>query len=120
MNKRIVFIEDDEVLRDVGAEALRLGGYDVFAAATAGQALAHLGAGGDAHCILLDLGLPDMNADEFRRQLTSLPRAHSIPVVLASGRGDIDLWAERLGVTHVMPKPYDFCTLMRVVEEASR
>jgi CheY-like chemotaxis protein len=65
---RVVVVDDDDDASSALALALELDGYSVKTAQDARQALV-LVADYQPHCVLMDLGLPDMDGCELARQL---------------------------------------------------
>ncbi len=57
---RILFVDDDELMRLSSVETLRDLGYAAAAAATGLAALDYLRAGGGVDVLITDIGLPDM------------------------------------------------------------
>lgn len=108
----ILLIEDNEDLRKVSCEILEMSGYAVRAAGNGQDALKLLREGLRPSVFLLDLGLPDITPEEFYQEFRVIPGADEVPIVLASGRGDLESWAIRFGAERVMQKPYDFDALL--------
>jgi PAS domain S-box-containing protein len=69
----ILVVEDEEVVRDLACDVLRLSGYKVLMARTCGEARKvcqeH---GGPIHLLLADVVMPVMSGPELARSLTSL------------------------------------------------
>lgn len=114
MAHEILITEDNEDLRKVACEILEMSGFLVRSAGTGGEALALLQEGLRPAVFVLDLGLPDLGPEEIFQKFRVLPGAEDIPVVLASGRGDLDAWAVRFGADRTLHKPYDFDALLDV------
>lgn len=120
MNGAKVLIVDDEpqILR-VLRPSLAAGGYEVFSAATAAEALA-AALGRDApDLILLDLGLPDMDGKELLRKLRI---STDMPVIVLSAR---DREAEKilaldLGANDYVEKPFAMGELLARMRAALR
>ncbi len=79
---RILFVEDDELVRSSTAEILSLLGHEVHEAGTAADALAALQSKA-FDVMLADMGLPDMNGVQLAAQ-ARISHPH-LPVVFASG-----------------------------------
>lgn len=111
---RILIVEDDADAATVLQELLELDGYSVRVAGTASHALEQV-ADFEPSCVMLDLGLPDMDGLELARQLR---RAHGSTLILVAvtGRsGDAQrVAAETAGVDFVMVKPVDPKLLARI------
>ncbi len=109
LRRRILLVEDEELVRMTTADALVELGFDVLQAGTGAGALSRLDPPPDL--LLTDLGLPDGNGmalvADVRRRLPDLP------VIVASGHsGPPDsavVW---------LPKPFDRQGLCRALEDA--
>lgn len=107
--RRILLVEDDEMVRMATADALAELGFDVLEAPTAAAALARLHPPPDL--MLTDLGLPDQNGLDLVAEVRR--RVPGMPVVIASGEseppeGDL-VW---------LGKPYDVNGLRDAVAAA--
>jgi DNA-binding NtrC family response regulator len=118
MKKPIVLlVEDSEDLRFICAEILGMAGFDVRLSGSGTETLALLKAGLRPACMLFDLGLPGMSPEQFFSEFRKLPCAATTPVVLASGNSDLRAWAERLGISQMIRKPFDMDVLVRTVSD---
>lgn len=83
---RTLYVEDDDVVRELTMEFLEESGLAVIAAGSAGEAIA-LFEGADAdrpfELLVTDIGLPDLPGMELARRLAS--RAPALRIVFASG-----------------------------------
>jgi two-component system, cell cycle sensor histidine kinase and response regulator CckA len=79
----VLAVEDDDVTRALLAQALRARGFEVWEAATGGEALALAERGPDL--VLLDVHLPDTSGLEVCRLLKARPQTALLPVVMLSG-----------------------------------
>jgi DNA-binding response OmpR family regulator len=86
---RVLLVEDDQAIGQAIESSLRLNGYQVRWATTAGQALAEAkDAGFDL--VLLDLGLPDRDGvDVCRRLRAFMPQ--SVLVILTARQDEMDV-----------------------------
>lgn len=110
---RVLFVDDDPVLRKLGDYALgELGGMSVVTAADGAEALAAVDRAAP-EAILLDYLMPDMNGDEVLAVLASSPAARSIPVVILTAVDDEDELRRLLtaGAIGCLTKPFDPRTL---------
>lgn len=68
--------------------------------------------------ILLDLRMPEMDAEAFLSRCRSQkPAERETPVLLLSASSNLDDHAARLGVSAVVAKPFDVDTLCSTVRE---
>ena len=112
MARRILLVDDDETLRGVLAEQLRL--HDEFAtqeAGTAGEAVKAVEAE-QFDAVLLDVGLPDMDGRDLCRTMRS--RGVKVPIVMLTG---VDTDADTVlgfdaGANDYVAKPFRFEVLL--------
>jgi CheY-like chemotaxis protein len=103
----VLYIEDDDVIRQLYGDYLREAGLTVQEERSAERAfemLAHV----CPDVVLLDLGMPpgQMSGVEMLARLREMPDLARIPVVVFSAFGDVinpDIMA-RLSVSHVLSK----------------
>lgn len=71
------------------------------------------------YCILLDLGLPDMNGTEVLAAIKADPKLRLIPVIILSSHNDPGTVhkCHMLGCSHFISKPVDREKLLAVVRE---
>ncbi|MFH1176789.1 MAG: PAS domain S-box protein [Acidobacteriota bacterium] len=116
---RVLIVEDEPGARESLQQLLELTGYRVTAAACASEALAvPLAPAPDL--LLTDFALPDMIGTELAALLKA--RWPELPVILMSGY-TVDEAARRsvsAGNLRFLQKPFDFDTLMREIQAATR
>jgi signal transduction histidine kinase len=82
--RRVLVIDDEELITDSFQRVLESEGYTVATAASGGQALAAVDAS-DWDCAFVDLVLPDMDGLELLRQIRA--RRPALPAVVITGHG---------------------------------
>jgi two-component system, NtrC family, sensor histidine kinase HydH len=82
--RRVLVIDDEELITDSFRRVLEAEGYTVATAASASQALAAVEAN-DWDCAFVDLVLPDMDGLELLRQIRA--RRPGLPAVVITGHG---------------------------------
>ncbi|HEV8534505.1 MAG TPA: response regulator [Candidatus Limnocylindria bacterium] len=102
---RVLVIEDDDDTRRLIEQELDEAGYEVVPALDGRHAL-RLAKTAKPAVLLVDIGLPVMNGDEFVRRWRSSPQAGDAAIVIVSGRKDARDVAKALGVETVIPKPF--------------
>ena len=117
----VLIVEDDPDIRKMLAALLATAGFHPVAAEDGLEALHLLRAvrhrAPDTPClILLDLKMPRLSGNEFRRAQLGDPVVASVPVAVMSGAADLQQRAEALGAVAVLPKPIDFDALLDVVK----
>lgn len=114
----ILFVDDEEMIRDLGVQILSMQGYRVLTAGDGPQAIEmFLAAGETVDLVLLDLTMPNMSGLEVLERIRKIdPRAK---IVLSSGhRADEAHSPERIsGASAFLPKPYRADVLTRIVRE---
>lgn len=111
----ILVVEDDQDIRDSIAEILEDEGYRVATAADGELGLRHLAEQELPALILLDLLMPRVDAQAFRRAQMSEPRWAAIPTVLMSADFQTVQRAHELSVTAGVCKPVRLEELLAVV-----
>jgi CheY-like chemotaxis protein len=121
-NRYVLVVDDDEDLRRTVTMVLADEGYHVVEAANGEEALSRLHDGPLPDLILLDLMMPVMNGEQFRKAQRADPSLAGVPVVLmtaAGARAVEPLLA--LGPSRVLHKPVGLEPLLATVNEiASR
>ncbi len=102
----LLLVDDDDVLRERLARALRERGYDVHTAGSADRAL-ELARADSPELALVDLKMPGRGGLELLKELKAIDAATQ--VVMLTGYGSIATAVEamRLGAKHYLPKPAD-------------
>ena len=114
----ILFVDDEEMIRDLGVQILTMQGYRVLTAEDGPQAIeVFLARGETVDLVLLDLTMPNMSGLEVLERIRKInPRAK---VVLSSGhRADEAHSPEHISrASAFLPKPYRADMLTRIVRE---
>jgi CheY-like chemotaxis protein len=113
---RILVVEDHADLREMLAVLLESEGYEVDTAQNGAEALNALSASRPA-LILLDLMMPVMSGDEFRRRQLADARYRDVPVICMTAAHDGRERAERIHATEYFQKPVDFERLLGAVKQ---
>jgi CheY-like chemotaxis protein len=114
---RLLFADDDPVVREGLAELLRRAGFDCVGAASGAEALAQLQKA-EFDALLSDVHMPG-NAD--LEMIASVPQVSAgLPVVLLTGRPTVETAARsvRLAVTAYLTKPPDLAELGGILDQA--
>ncbi len=116
---RILCIDDERDILDVAQMCLQIvGGFDVTVCDSGAKGLAQAAAD-RPDLILLDVMMPDMNGPETLEHLQASPALRDIPVIFVTARiqpAEIQSYL-RMGVTGVIPKPFDPMALAGQVRE---
>jgi CheY-like chemotaxis protein len=117
MNKCILIIEDDFETQFLFSELLTAEGYDVITQSSGVDALAYLTtATRSPDLIFMDLNFPGGTPEEFVRKLREVPATSKTPIVLVSGKADIQEYAERLKARYIK-KPFDLDPVLNIIKE---
>jgi CheY-like chemotaxis protein len=81
--KRLLFVEDDEMSRDVISTRLTRSGYEVVAVEDSHRAL-EIVAGQTFDLVILDLSMPGISGWELAKKLKASPATASIPILALS------------------------------------
>lgn len=116
----VLVVEDDADTRNLLTSALSTEGFHAVAAEDGLEGLHLLRAvhhrAPDVPClILLDLTMPRLSGEEFRRAQLADPRVAAVPVVVMSGAVDLEKRARDLGAVAIVPKPVDDEILLEIV-----
>lgn len=106
---RILYLEDDEDIRELLADLLRDAGYDVTALGTAEAALSALREQPRFELLLTDFRLPAENADWLLARAVEEGLLESTPVIVLTGERHPPGVVE---VFHVLQKPVDVGLLL--------
>ena len=116
----VLIVEDDSDTRDMLASLLAMEGFYAVGAEDGLEALHLLRSvrhrAPQAPClVLLDLKMPRLGGNEFRRAQLGDPTVASVPVAVMSGAIDIEQRAVAMGAVAAVTKPIDVDRLLNVV-----
>ncbi|MFT4091212.1 MAG: response regulator [Asticcacaulis sp.] len=114
---RILFVEDEEIVRGIAARLLRQRGYEVTEAADGEEALDIIMDGASFDLLISDVIMPGLDGPSMLKK--ARPLLGDIPVMFISGYAEAefsDLLEDEQGVSF-LPKPLDIKTLAERVKE---
>src|SRR5213593_947095 len=116
----ILIVEDDADTREMLKALLSTEGFHAVAAEDGLEALHLLRTvrrrAPHVPClVLLDLKMPRLSGNEFRRAQLGDPTVAGVPVAVMSGATDIEQRAKALGAVATVTKPIDVDVLLNVV-----
>ena len=114
----VLVVEDDESIREVISDVLEDKGFRVFPAVNGSDALHQLDTV-RPDVMVLDLLMPVMHGWAFMESYLEKTGGSLIPIVVVSVNPALPRSYNRLGVAHVVSKPFDVATLAEAVEQAS-
>lgn len=115
---RILFVEDEQIVRGIAAHLLRQRGYEVLEAEDGEQALEIIEAeNGKFDLLISDVIMPGLDGPSMLKK--ARPLIGNVPVMFISGYAESefsDLLEEEKGISF-LPKPLDIKTLAERVKE---
>jgi CheY-like chemotaxis protein len=107
MKKKILIVDDEEVIRKFLKIHLVKLGYDVMEAADGAQAVEQLGKD-DFDLLICDILMPKKDGWEVIREMKSNPKTKAIPVIVLTAKNeDADMFkGYDLGANYYMTKPF--------------
>ncbi|ALX49813.1 response regulator transcription factor [Lentibacillus amyloliquefaciens] len=104
MQKSILIVEDEDILREVVKDYLLDAGYEVLEAVDGNEALA-IFEEHDIHLIILDIMLPELDGWSVCRKIR---KASNVAIIMLTARADEDdtLLGFELGADDYVTKPY--------------
>ena len=118
--RNVLIVEDDFATREMLSTMLSTEGFHPIAAEDGLEALHLLRAvkrrAPDAAClVLLDLSMPRLGGNEFRRAQLHDSQVAGVPVAVMSGAVDLESRARAMGAVAILRKPIDLDALLEVV-----
>ena len=114
--RRVLVVEDEEILREMISGHLSGCGYDVTMAEDGHVALEHVAGSGAFHLVLMDLMIPKLGGEELVQRI--LETQPDLPVIVMTGYVDNAVMArvEALGCKGLLEKPFSLDTLTDELE----
>jgi CheY-like chemotaxis protein len=109
--RSILIVEDDEMIRRALQMVLEWEGYQIDCAKNGQEALDYLRSGGRPSLILLDVMMPVLDGEAFRREQMSDPQLAPIPVIVVSAAS----FATAVDAVHHIRKPFEVRELLDVI-----
>jgi len=114
--ERILLVEDEDALRDVGRRVLERLGYGVVLAAGGAEALDLLARGEQVDLMLTDVVMPEMTGSELAVAVRA--RGHAFPIVFTTGYAAGDVLASLGKDALLVEKPWTITTLALRLRQA--
>ncbi len=120
MNKRILVVDDSEIVLAKAGEMLAEGGYDVQTALSAQDADVYLYGENRPDLVILDVMMPKLDGDKKARLLKSDETTRDIPVLLLSSKSEeeLGLLVRESGCEGFIRKPFTPDQMLARVAEA--
>jgi len=110
----VLVVDDYEDAREIFSTFLQYAGYHVLTAADGLEAL-DVARRQRPDLILLDLKMPRMDGEAFRREQLADATLSSIPVIVLSASSDAEQIAQRIAAAGFIQKPIDSRVLLATV-----
>lgn len=115
MKGPILVIDDDKEIRESLMDVLTDEGYTVICKENGREGLNYLkGNHPLPRLVFLDLMMPILDGQEFRKEQMSNPAIAHIPTILFSANGQLDKRAIDIGMTDFLKKPIDLDDLLLI------
>jgi CheY-like chemotaxis protein len=116
----VLIVEDDRETREMLRQLLATEGFYAVAAEDGLEALHLLRTvrhrAPEAPClVLLDLKMPRLSGNEFRRAQLGDPTVANVPIAVMSGAYDLEQRAQAMGAVATLAKPLNVDLLIEVV-----
>jgi DNA-binding response OmpR family regulator len=120
VNKKILIVDDDPVIRVLIEEYLTNQGYDVRVVADGIECLSEI-PGFDPDLVVLDLIMPRMNGVEVLKNLRSNPDTSRLPVLMLSANTDTEAVTDshHVNANRYLQKPFNLREVLDAVESLS-
>ena len=116
--KKILVIEDEEIIASVLQDSLELTGHDVTIASSGFEGISRAQQL-KPDIITLDVMMPGLDGIQVLKELKSNPATAKIPVILISVAGSYRKEALKLGAVAFLKKPVDFNQLNEKISEVT-
>jgi DNA-binding response OmpR family regulator len=120
MKKKILVVDDSEIVLAMAREALEGGGFDVLTAANAREADSVIFSKNRPDLIVMDVMLPTLDGDKKARMLKDNDETKAIPILLLSSKPDQELrkLTAQSGSDGYIRKPFAHQLIVDRVREA--
>ncbi len=114
--KKILVVEDDEVMRDLVCKFLERAGYETIKASD-GLIAINIIENAEIDLLLTDIFMPNIEGMELIRRVKDAD--YSFPIVVMSGDRKLSdhylKMSEKLGADRIVSKPIDYDTLIKTI-----
>ena len=122
MKKRVLVVDDSEIVLEKALEALTAGGYEVRTACSAAAADIYIYGDSRPDIIILDVMMPMLDGDKKAKLLKGDDLARDIPILLLSSKHEEELarMVAESGADGFIRKPFTYRELNESIEAALR
>lgn len=120
MKKRVLVVDDSDIVLAMASEALVSGGYEVLSAVSAAVADTYIYGDLRPDIIILDVMMPMLDGDKKAKILKADDLVRDIPILLLSSKSEEELvrLAAESGADGYIRKPFTFRELIEKIEVA--
>ena len=120
--KRILLIDDSEVVLAKARDTLEMSGYEVITAANGLEANRYLFQKEKPDIIIIDVMIPILNGNRTAKLIRENENTRKIPILLLSSKPEDELrrLTVEAGADGFIQKPVDFRLLVKKIEETLR
>ncbi len=118
MVKRVLVVDDSKFIRDQIKKTLGTGNYDILEAANGRQAMKVLSEQ-DVDFMITDLVMPGMDGIALLKEMAKLSSRPPVIVLTADVQQSVKEECLKLGVVHMLNKPFEPDQLLDVVKEVA-
>ena len=122
VRKRILVVDDSEIVLDMARQALEEGGFEVVTAVSAMEANEYIFCENKPALIIMDVMLPMLDGDKKAKMLKENELTREIPILLLSSKPENELlWlVKESGADGFLRKPFTKELMVARVEETIR
>lgn len=122
VRKRILVVDDSEIVLDMARQALEEGGFEVVTAASAMDANEYIFCENKPALIIMDVMLPMLDGDKKAKMLKENELTREIPILLLSSKPENELrWlVQESGADGFLRKPFTKGLMVAKVEATIR
>jgi DNA-binding response OmpR family regulator len=118
MKKRVLVVDDSEIVLAKAREALTAGGYEVCTAISAAAADSYIYGDSRPDIIVLDVMMPMLDGDKKAKLLKGDDLAKDIPILLLSSKNEEELvrLVAESGADGFIRKPFTFGEMIETIK----
>lgn len=116
----ILTIEDSMDLQLLYKTIIKMAGFQSAGCGTAQEARDYLLQNKAPDLIIMDLTLPDLEPASLHGFFNEVPHFQKIPLIVSSGRDDLNEWAKKLGAFHALKKPVEVSVLRSFLKDFAK
>ena len=118
MKKRVLVVDDSEVVLERAREALTAGGFEVYTAISAAAADRYIYGDLRPDMIILDVMMPVLDGDKKAKLLKGDDLTRKIPILLLSSKNEEELarLAAESGADGIIRKPFTYREMIEKIK----